>query len=74
MDFSQIIPERYRVAYDSKGDRWQILDTIWSKLIRDVKLRVLYKEKPDFKIKILDGGSYKILSDRYSDIIKGWEK
>lgn len=35
MDFSQIIPERYRVAYDSKGDRWQILDT-WHPQIKNI--------------------------------------
>lgn len=35
MDFEKTVPERYRATYDSKGDRWLILD-LWNPQIKNM--------------------------------------
>ena len=37
------------------------------------KLRQLYHQNPDYPIRIIDGESYRILKDRYSNLIDNWE-
>ena len=41
---------------------------------RDEKLELLYKENPDFPIKIVDDEVYRILSQKYSKLIPNWER
>lgn len=41
---------------------------------KDKKLEMLYKEKPNFPIKVIDGEVYNILKKKYYTLISNWEK
>ena len=41
---------------------------------KDKKLELLYKQYPDFPIRVIDGEVYKVLKNKFSNAIKEWEK
>ena len=71
MDWEQAVPERYRARYDSKGDRWLVLDT-WHPQIKNVS--DLTQDIPDDSpaIKIVSGAE---INEIVGKMIKmGWMK